>query len=32
MSIGDLGRMPGMNDAKAERFGPAFLEILSEED
>ncbi|SMR83404.1 ATP-dependent DNA helicase RecQ [Aliiroseovarius halocynthiae] len=30
MSIGDLGRMPGMNDAKAERFGPAFLEILSE--
>lgn len=31
MSIGDLGRMPGMNDAKAERFGPAFLEILSEE-
>ncbi|WP_298563528.1 DNA helicase RecQ [uncultured Aliiroseovarius sp.] len=32
MNIGDLGRMPGMNDAKAERFGPAFLEILSEED
>lgn len=30
MSIGDLGRMPGMNDAKAERFGPVFLEILSE--
>ncbi|WP_424941083.1 DNA helicase RecQ [Aliiroseovarius sp. S253] len=32
MSTGDLGRMPGMNDAKAERFGPAFLEILSEGD
>ncbi|SPF78681.1 ATP-dependent DNA helicase RecQ [Aliiroseovarius pelagivivens] len=30
MSIGDLGRVTGMNDAKAERFGPAFLEILSE--
>jgi ATP-dependent DNA helicase RecQ len=30
MSIGDLARMPGMNDAKAERFGPAFLEILSQ--
>ncbi|WP_424944531.1 DNA helicase RecQ [Aliiroseovarius crassostreae] len=31
MSIGDLARLQGMNDAKAERFGPMFFEILTED-
>ncbi|MCK0141013.1 DNA helicase RecQ [Aliiroseovarius sp. F20344] len=30
VSLGDLSRISGMNDAKAERFGPAFFEIFSE--
>ncbi len=29
-SLADLARVRGMNEAKAERFGPAFLEILME--
>ncbi|MDA5095404.1 DNA helicase RecQ [Aliiroseovarius sp. KMU-50] len=31
MSVGDMSRLQGMTDAKAERFGPRFIEILMEE-
>ena len=30
MSIGDLARLSGMTEAKADRFGPTFFEILME--
>ena len=29
--LADLARIAGMGEAKAERFGPAFLEIIEEE-
>jgi len=31
-SLADLARIQGMNDAKTDRFGPAFLAIIQEED
>ncbi|WP_289043970.1 DNA helicase RecQ [uncultured Aliiroseovarius sp.] len=31
MTVGDLGRIPGMNEQKADRFGTAFIDALTQE-